>query len=91
MNGGVNEARRRVLRAGLAASISASGLICLREARADGSTRAAFHYQDHPNAGLSCSRCVYLVPGEVGKDRGFCRIIDAEVLKTGWCQAFRFP
>lgn len=60
----------------------------LAEDEADG-TRAKFHYQEHPNGGMSCAQCVFYVPSEPNGPLGVCRIIDGNVTANSWCTAFR--
>jgi hypothetical protein len=64
------------------------GLLEPRVAAADAATREAFHYQDHPNSGLHCGQCMFFVAAKSGPG-GVCRIIDGEVIASGWCQAYR--
>ena len=56
---------------------------------ADDETRKSFHYQDYPNGDLRCAKCVFFVAPASGSTAGVCRIIDGDVLATGWCRAFR--
>ena len=78
--------RRKILRAfakGVSAGVSAALLARIVPAEAsDKMTRQQAEYQDSPNGIYSCGMCTLF---EAPK---YCKVVDGEVSKDGWCKAF---
>ena len=45
-------------------------------------TREQASYQDYPQGIYSCALCSLFEPPK------FCKVVEAEVSKDGWCKAF---
>jgi hypothetical protein len=45
-------------------------------------SQAVAKYQDHPNAGNSCSLCNYFLPPHS------CQLVEGTISPTGWCSFF---
>jgi hypothetical protein len=78
---------RRAVLAWLAAApaIAFVGRRSLAQAKA---TKAAMKYQDKPNAGNECDKCLQYVPGKSAKAPGTCKVVEGSVSPKGWCAAF---
>jgi hypothetical protein len=77
-----DRSRRKVMRA-VVSGVSAGLLLRIVPARAsEKMTRQQAEYQDTPNGIYSCAVCTLF---EAPK---FCKVVDGEVSRDGWCKAF---
>ena len=51
-------------------------------------TKQAMKYQDKPNAGNECDKCLQYVPGKSAKAPGTCKVVEGSISPKGWCMAF---
>lgn len=85
---------KRISRRGFlkgAALVAGAAAIPLTFASRDaiaGATKAAMHYQDHPNAGKKCAGCMLFKPGKSASAAGTCAAVDGPISPNGWCMAF---
>lgn len=50
--------------------------------------KSAMHYQDHPNAGNECSKCIQFIPGSSPTAMGTCKLVEGAISPHGYCLAF---
>jgi hypothetical protein len=78
----VDRSRRKVLRA-VVEGVSAGLLLRVAQAQAsEKMTRQQAEYQDTPNSIYSCAVCTLF------EQPKFCKVVDGEVSRDGWCKAF---
>jgi hypothetical protein len=78
----IDGSRRKIIRAFVVAV--PAGLL-LRISQADASdkmTPQQAQYQDSPNGIYSCAVCTLFEPPK------YCKVVEGEVSKDGWCKAF---
>ncbi len=51
-------------------------------------TKQAMKYQDKPNGGNECDKCVQYVPGPNAKAPGTCKVVEGSISPKGWCMAY---
>lgn len=51
-------------------------------------SKAAMHYQDHPNGAMDCSKCIQFIPGKNPKADGECKVVEGAISPKGYCLAF---
>jgi hypothetical protein len=78
----IDRSRRKAMRAA-ANGISAGLLLRIAPAQAsEKMTRQQAQYQDTPNGIYSCAVCTLF------EQPKFCKVVDGEVSRDGWCKAF---
>jgi hypothetical protein len=73
--------RKTVLGAAAAAGAAIPAGVTPASAKARVS-KAAAHYQDHPNKSQHCGGCVHFVFGS-------CTIVEGSISSNGWCKFFK--
>jgi High potential iron-sulfur protein len=60
------------------------------DAAVNASMRAALKYQDKPNDGKDCIKCMHFIPGPSATANGSCQVIpnDNEISPHGYCMAW---
>jgi hypothetical protein len=77
-----DRSRRKLMRA-LVNGVSAGLLLRIAPAPAsEKMTRQQAEYQDTPNGIYSCAVCTLF------EQPKFCKVVDGEVSRDGWCKAF---
>jgi len=77
---------RRAILAWIAAAPALA--FCGRALAQAKATKAAMKYQDKPNGGNECDKCVQYVPGKSAKAPGTCKVVEGSISPKGWCMAF---
>jgi hypothetical protein len=78
----VDGSRRKVIRT-VIKGVSAGLLLRISQGdAAEKMTRQQAEYQDTPNGIYSCANCTLFEPPK------YCKVVDGEVSKEGWCKAF---
>lgn len=63
-----------------------AGLALVGNARAQAALeKTDVQYQNTPNNGQECDKCVFWIPPEAGKELGACQMVKGEIHPTGWC------
>jgi hypothetical protein len=76
--------RRRLLGRWLS-SAAIVGLMTLPAKAINRFTKAASHYQNHPNGDRRCAGCRHFQPP------GSCEVVTGHISPRGWCKWFRAP
>lgn len=80
----IDRSRRKVMRA-VVRGLSAGLLLRISQTEAqEKMTRQQAEYQDTPKGIYSCAVCSLFQPPN------YCKVVDGEVSKDGWCIAFAF-
>ena len=82
--------RRSVLKgaAALAGAAAGSAVLATNQAFAAKAPKAALQYQDHPQAGDECSKCMPVSPGSSAPAMGTCTVVAGSISPHGYCLAF---